>query len=319
MYKSQDPENLRYYASDPAYSGKYEVVPPPVGHRLRPLINTYISQKEDGNCIEIGCSPGGFLTLFGDLGYTLHGIDFDPRIQNELPQWLTKNGYKPGEFIVDDFTTHQFSMQYDMVYSLGFIEHFTNWVDILLRQADLVKEGGYLLIGTPNYAGFFQRLLHKMFEKENYTTHVTASMNPKLWRELLEATGFRVIFAGTVGAFDLWTRGTETLPRITQELLWAVENLRPTLSVIEESKSFAMSPYLAIVAQREIAALPSARYADAAVRAGLETLLAQAEQDDRRTEELATTVVTEFENYLRRRACLTTVLKDRLRRLLTRS
>ncbi|MCP5124397.1 MAG: class I SAM-dependent methyltransferase [Gammaproteobacteria bacterium] len=319
MHSSQNSENLRYHASDPAYSGKYDVVPPPVGHRLRPLVKTYIPKKENGDCIEIGCSPGGFLTLFGDLGYTLHGIDFDPRIQNELPQWLIKNGYKPGEFIINDFTIHSFAMQYDVVYSLGFIEHFTNWADILLRQADLVKEGGYLLIGTPNYAGFFQRLLHKLFENENYMTHVTLSMNPELWRNLLEAIGFRVIFAGTVGAFDLWTRGTETLPRITQELLWTVEKLRPTLSAIEESSLYAMSPYLAIVAQREIAVLPSARYADATVRAGFEPLLAQAKQNDRRTEELATTVVTELENYLRRRACLTTLLKDKLRRLLTRS
>lgn len=312
-------KNLRYYASDPAYSGKYNVVPPPAGHRLRLLVNTHIPKKEDGDCIEIGCSPGGFLPLFGDLGYTLHGIDFDPRIQNELPQWLIKNGYKPGQFIVDDFTTHQFSIQYDLVYSLGFIEHFTNWIDILLRQADLVREGGYLLVGTPNYAGLFQRLLHKLFENANYMTHVTASMNPKLWRELLEATGFRVIFAGTVGTFDLWTRGTEALPRITQELLWTLEKLRPALSTVEESESFAMSPYLAVVAQREIAASPSARYVDATVRAGFEAVLAQAEQIDRCTEQLAATVVAELENYLRRRACLTTVLKDKLRRLLTRS
>lgn len=311
-------KNLRYYADDPAYRGEYEVTVPAPDHRIRRLVKEHIPPAQ-GDCIEIGCSPGGFLTLFGELGYTLHGIDFDPRIQTELPRWLSERNFKAGQFIVDNFTTHAFSMQYDVVYSLGFIEHFTNWVDMIVRHAEIVKPNGWLLIGTPNYAGIVQRVLHKLLEEENYKTHVTASMNPALWKQILEGAGFEVSYAGTIGSFDLWTRGTETLPRITQEFEWMVAALRPILAALEETKSFASSPYLGIVARRTATARPTELLDRPQVRAGIEKARNDAEAHDRRREEAADGIVREIRAYFARRSKLSTVVKDVIRRLIGRS
>jgi SAM-dependent methyltransferase len=310
-------KNLRYYADDPAYSEQYEVTIPPADGMISQFVKEHIPRGE-GDCIEIGCSPGGFLTLFGELGYTLHGIDFDPRIQTYLPDWLRERKFKPGEFIVDNFTSHPFALRYDVVYSLGFIEHFTNWTDVIGRHAELVKENGWLLIGAPNYAGIVQRVLHKLLEEDNYKTHVTASMSPAVWKKILEGAGFEVSFAGTVGAFDLWTRGTENLPRITQEFAWMIDAIKPTLAALEDTKSFASSSYLGIVARRTSTASARDLLDRSQVRAQIESARKEAEVTDRRNEEAAERIVREMRAFFATRSKGTAVVKDAIRRLIGR-
>ncbi|MEO7522925.1 MAG: hypothetical protein ABIT58_02460, partial [Ferruginibacter sp.] len=46
------------------------------GHAIYDLIKKYIPPNENGSCLEIGSFPGPFLSFFGDLGYTLNGVDF---------------------------------------------------------------------------------------------------------------------------------------------------------------------------------------------------------------------------------------------------
>jgi SAM-dependent methyltransferase len=309
--------NLRYYASDPAYSGKYIVNVPLADDNIRVFVKKHIPPSA-GDCIEIGCSPGGFLTLFGELGYTLHGIDFDPRIQTELPAWLDTKNFKHGQFIVDNFTTYAFSRDYDVVYSLGFIEHFTNWIDIVIRHAEIVKPNGWLLIGAPNYAGIVQRVLHKLLEEDNYKTHVTASMNPAMWKQILEYAGFEVTYAGTVGCFDLWTQGIETLPRITQEFAWMIGAIKPTLTGLEETQSFASSPYLGIVARRTSTTSPKALIDRPGIRAAIEKAHQYAQAQDQRQEAAAEKIVREMRTYFENRSKVSTVVKDVIRRLIGR-
>jgi 2-polyprenyl-3-methyl-5-hydroxy-6-metoxy-1,4-benzoquinol methylase len=309
--------NLRYYAHDPAYREKYVVNVPSPDDNIRQFVKANIPPAK-GDCIEIGCSPGGFLTLFGELGYTLHGIDFDPRIQTELPSWLRSKNFLPGQFVVDNFTTYNFSTHYDVVYSLGFIEHFTNWIDIIVRHAQIVKPNGWLLIGAPNYAGIVQRVLHKLLEEENYKTHVTASMNPALWKQILEGAGFEVTYAGTVGSFDLWSQGLETLPRITQEFAWMLGAIKKTLAGLEETKSFASSSYLGIVARRKSTASPMSLMEHTEVRASIDRAYSESQAHDQRQEEAAETIVREMRAYFENRSKMSMMFKDVVRRLIGR-
>jgi SAM-dependent methyltransferase len=309
--------NLRYFAGDPAYSTNYAVKIPPPEDRIRLLVREHIPPGT-GDCIEIGCSPGGYLTLFGELGYTLHGVDFDPRIATELPAWLAQRGFKPGKFTVADYTTHDFGMLFDVVYSLGFIEHFTNWVDIIGRHAELVQPNGYLVVGAPNYAGIVQRVLHKLFEERNYKTHVTASMNPEVWRVILQHAGFEIIRAGPLGSFDIWTRGDEPLPRITEEFAWMIDDLKPVLARLDDTRGFASAAYLAIVARRREANPPAERLARAEAKTAIDAARRNSETRDRELEKHADAIVGAMRSYFARRAKLSTVLKDIIRRSLGR-
>jgi 2-polyprenyl-3-methyl-5-hydroxy-6-metoxy-1,4-benzoquinol methylase len=171
---------------------------------IRQWLNRYFHYtKEQKKCIEIGCFPGRYLTIFGDLGYELNGIDILEKTSTELPDWLNKSGYKVGKFIVGDFLDYQFSEKYDLVYSLGFIEHFTNWEDVLIKHAELVKKGGYLVIETPNFRGWIQRFLHLTTDNKNFKRHNIESMNPDKWEKVL-GKEFKVIYKGYFYGFDFW-------------------------------------------------------------------------------------------------------------------
>lgn len=159
----------------------------------------------NGTCLEVGCFPGGILSCFGELGYELHGIDLTPRVEHDLPAWLNSRGYRVGKFTRGDFARFTPETEYDIVASFGFIEHFSKWETILLKQASLVKKGGLLVIEAPNFRGIVQRLLHLLLDRENYERHNIASMNPYEWAKITKKMGFEIVFCGFLGNFLFWT------------------------------------------------------------------------------------------------------------------
>lgn len=175
----------------------------PKNYPIRKLIEKYI-RKQNGDCIEIGCYPGQFLAIFGELGYTLHGIDLSTGVDTILPNWLKNNGYKIGYFYKQDFTAYTTFQKYDIVCSFGFIEHFPDWWFVIKKHMQLVNRGGYIIITAPNFKGFIQYFLHKIFDNANLQRHVIDSMNPEKWKEILQIENYEIIYCGYFGGFLFW-------------------------------------------------------------------------------------------------------------------
>lgn len=183
--------------------GKLELRMAPPNNIIRAWIEKYVA-RGSGRCLEIGCFPGRFLAVFGQLGYELNGIDMIPGVEKDLPVWLKSNGFKIGNFRRIDFFAFQESEKYDIVCSFGFIEHYDNWQEVLMKHADLVKENGLLLIETPNFRGFIQKWFHYCLDRENYRRHHIAAMNPRSWRKILVAHGFEIVHCGYLGSINFW-------------------------------------------------------------------------------------------------------------------
>jgi 2-polyprenyl-3-methyl-5-hydroxy-6-metoxy-1,4-benzoquinol methylase len=177
----------------------------PKRHPIRKLIIRYIPQSNGyTNCIEIGAYPCGYLGIFGELGYELNGIDMTDKIESiELKKWIIENKWNYNIFKKINFLNFDTKDKYNIVYSIGFIEHFENWNEILLKHTELLKKDGYLLIVTPNFSGILQKAIHYYFDKENYKRHIIESMNPKKWTEIL-GKNYQVIFMGYFGGFFFW-------------------------------------------------------------------------------------------------------------------
>jgi len=62
---------------------------------------------------------------------------------------------------------------------------------------------GYLIITTPNFAGIFQRILHRFTDKNNYKLHVIDSMNPDKWENIL-GKNYEILYKGYFGGFMFW-------------------------------------------------------------------------------------------------------------------
>jgi 2-polyprenyl-3-methyl-5-hydroxy-6-metoxy-1,4-benzoquinol methylase len=201
-----------------------------------------------GSCFEVGCYPGDYLIHLGrQFGYTVHGIDQTPAT-GELPAHLTANGVKVGRIHCGDFLTFVSPEQYDTVVSVGFIEHFANYEEVMVRHLDLLKPGGTLLLAAPNFRRM-QYVLHRLFDRENLERHVLTAMDLPRWRQILQEQSMEILFADYFGTFEFWmdAERPSLLARFAGQALHRAGNAinkrihRPTAS---------WSPYLVIVARK---------------------------------------------------------------------
>lgn len=200
------------------------------------------------NAIEIGCYPGRYLSVLGDLGYELFGIDRVSRI-NEIPTLFKKHNYKIGSFWNEDFLHFKCKTKFDVVFSAGFIEHFTNWEEVFEKHCSLVKDNGLLVIETPNFIGKFQLLLHTIFDKNNLSRHHIPAMEINDWEKILKKQNFEIIQKGFFGKIDFWNEDPPSnkfsricLKRIKQLLKYS-------RNILPENKRL-YSPFIGIIAKK---------------------------------------------------------------------
>jgi cyclopropane fatty-acyl-phospholipid synthase-like methyltransferase len=154
--------------------------------------------------LEIGCSPGRILAKFcSELGYEAHGIDFadDPQ---RIEAYLRAHSVDVGHIHRGDFFTWEPNRTYDVVASIGFVEHFGDPGAVIDRHFALVRPGGHVVVGVPNFARG-QWLLHWLFDRPNLRRHNTVCMS----LGYLEAAGRRngahaLSVRYTGGHYDLW-------------------------------------------------------------------------------------------------------------------
>jgi L-malate glycosyltransferase len=222
----------------------------PENDQMRAWMEERIAGSPPGSCFEVGCFPGAHLAFLGAAGYTLNGADLTPRTSPEMAQWLRKQGYKVGAIDKSDFLTYPTDLQHDLVYSNGFIEHFENWKEVLLKHAALVKPGGLLLIAVPNFRGRFQNWLHRLVDQENLDRHYLPSMDPTLWAKVLSDAGFTIEWQGYFAEFEFWV-GVEKRSLPKKLLFWTIRALIPLMrAVLPKTGSESSSPYCGVAARK---------------------------------------------------------------------
>ncbi len=202
-----------------------------------------------GRCFEVGCFPGRYLTIFGENGMELNGIDLTPRVNEELPAWLKSNDYLVGTFYRENFLDTHLKEKYNVVSSFGFIEHFNNWPEVILKHYEMVVKSGYLMISTPNFRGYFQKLLHSKLDNVNFHKHVIDSMNPELWSLLFKDKECEIIFSGYFGKFDFW-HVWQSRKYWQRFILYRFIKIVPLLKKIVFFNSKALSPFCGIVVKK---------------------------------------------------------------------
>jgi len=189
---------------DTAYE-EYEFCLLPKDDPTIQLINKFIPAASKGQqAFEAGCYPGRFIVGVGEKGYRLNGCDLTPKIKNKLAKWLVSYGFDIGNFEHIEFDNYPHKHKYHVVCSFGFIEHFTDYKNVFFKHLDLVEDGGWVLIQFPNFNGFFQKILHVIFDVDNFNNHVIESMDVAEYQKIVP-NNFEIIFCGYYGGFDFWT------------------------------------------------------------------------------------------------------------------
>lgn len=213
------------------------------------LIDWAVPVVESGSksAIEIGCFPGRFIEYVGRKGYVISGVDNYARV-GEITQWAVKYGHMVGRFHQDTLSGFVSNTRetFDVVLSLGFIEHFHDFCDVLYSHLQLCTIGGRVVIGAPNFASPVQRALHHVLDNSNITSHVLTAMYPSVWATYLSALGVRIDFAGPLGGFAFWSDSDQENSRI-QLLQKVVPQLSGTMRQMSPKFNERESSYLATI------------------------------------------------------------------------
>jgi methionine biosynthesis protein MetW len=102
--------------------------------------------------LDLGCSQGLLAKPLREKGVRVTGVDIAPQAgaANDLEQYFQRD--------LDRELELPFGREFDYVVVSDVIEHLRNRTELLRRARTFLKEGGRLIISTPNIALWFYRL-----------------------------------------------------------------------------------------------------------------------------------------------------------------
>jgi len=175
--------------------------------------------------LEIGCAPGKQLAYVSKvLGAKVSGIDYSTvgvRYTNELFSALGIAGDIRCE---DMFNSNFPSNSFDVVYSIGVVEHFDDPRHLIEIHTEFICQGGTALIAIPNYGGIYGRL-QSHFDPENLSIHNIDMMQVDSFRRLAPRDGVSNTEAFSYGRFNPWLVSWERkMPAIVAKTLCMAGN-----------------------------------------------------------------------------------------------
>ena len=160
-----------------------------------------------------------------------HGVDIAFDVVRDARRVLAR--HRPG-FAVSDVRVLPFRTgAFDLVYSMGTIEHFAD-SDVAVREIfRVLKPGGVAIIGVPNKLDPFLRplMVHCLNKLGAYSYGMEKSFSARGLRRLVESAGFRVTATSGILFIPGWLRMLDLLchtrwPRLAAITGWLVEPFR---------------------------------------------------------------------------------------------
>lgn len=182
------------------------------------VFDKYLEKNPERNILEIGGAPGQYLMYMAkNFGYRVASLDYSSAGNAQTVQNFKKAGMAVDVYERDLFS-EKFSQgipQFDIVYSLGFVEHFENLQDVIARHLQLLKPGGKLIIGVPNLRGIYKWFL-KQTAPGHLAIHNLKSMDARNWQNFETALSLKIIYRAYIGGFE-----PLVMKKLEKKNLWA--------------------------------------------------------------------------------------------------
>jgi len=167
------------------------------------IFDKFLPKNSNLSILEIGGAPGQYLAYMQkNFHYKIHALDY-----SSIGCRKTKENFDllnlKGIIYQRDLFSHDLSdlPKFDIVYSQGFIEHFLDLEKVIEKHLELLKPGGILLIGTPNFLGINHLVLKKLAPRL-IAQHNLSSMDIRNWENFEKRFKLKVIFKGYIGGFE---------------------------------------------------------------------------------------------------------------------
>lgn len=171
--------------------------------RLLALFRRYGELRRGMRVLEVGCGRSRWLPCLAlSLGCRMSGIDVDPYAA-ELARANLDGAGVSGEVLCRDAfdpkANEDLKGRYDLVYSMGLMEHVADPAARLAVLSGYVKPGGRLLTTVPNLQGV-NGMLQRLASLRRISTHVV--YDKRRLAEVHREAGLQILSAGYVGFYD---------------------------------------------------------------------------------------------------------------------
>lgn len=224
------------------------------------LFDRYLPKSDVMKVVEIGSAPGKFLCRFHQkFGYEPFGVEYTADGVELNKQLFAKAGLNPENVWCEDACDPEFlennRESFDVVYSFGLIEHFSDPKEMIRNHVTLLAPGGHLVIVIPNLRGV-NLALTRFFHRELIELHNLDIMSKKVFRSLFADLPLTERFCRYVGLFTLglqntkqksWKRSLLRLARIAELPFELLQWMLLRRNLVTNSRT---SPYLVYVGQK---------------------------------------------------------------------
>jgi cyclopropane fatty-acyl-phospholipid synthase-like methyltransferase len=152
--------------------------------------------------IEIGGFPGRFLAYLSQK-YKLQPTCLDYNSdKTQIEDTFKIMNVKDYNIIQEDFTKFKTPVTYDYIMSNGFVEHFTNFPEILDQHITYMHDTSKLLIMIPNMRGYI-RIYKYFLDYNNMKIHNLKSMHLDVFKSFAERNNLSITYLDYFGNFPL--------------------------------------------------------------------------------------------------------------------
>lgn len=150
--------------------------------------------------LEIGAFPGRYLGYVASR-YNLKatGLDFNPD-EEKVKRSMIAMGIPDFDYICSDFLLHTQQQKFDVVFSNGFIEHFSNYDEVLDKHVAYLNDGGSLLVMIPNKR-YLRKVYGYLLDYENLKAHNLKCMNLDMFRSFAKRNKLTTRYLSYYGGF----------------------------------------------------------------------------------------------------------------------
>ena len=150
--------------------------------------------------IEIGCAPAKWVLFYAErFNARVAGVEYSAKGAALSRANLEAAGVDGVIHEADFFELDP--EPFDLVVSLGFIEHFDDLPAAFARHVEFVAPGGRLALGVPNFRGV-NRALQWLADPAYLRLHNLDAMEPALFGRLAAAHGLELEHLRYFGGFD---------------------------------------------------------------------------------------------------------------------
>ena len=143
--------------------------------------------KHHGKLLDIGCGIGSYLSIVKDLGWKPFGIELNGNAA-QYANNILGHQVKAGSFEDIEYPEHYF----DVITMWHSLEHFINPKKIVSKSRSILKKGGLLLIGVPNYSSLDRKIFKDNWNGFEIPLHLY-HFTPDSITQLIEHAGFSCI------------------------------------------------------------------------------------------------------------------------------